>query len=70
MSYSLMCGPAPDDDGYGVCQVCQRLDCICSPNTFNHSDDPVTAAIEREAFEDELDRIADWWIGKRVEERR
>ncbi len=47
-----MCGPAPDDDGYGMCAVCQRLDCLCFPNTFTHRDEPETAAIENEAFED------------------
>ncbi len=50
--YSLMCGPAPDDDGYGVCQVCQRLDCLCGDNAWIHRDDPETAAFEIEAFED------------------
>jgi hypothetical protein len=34
-----------------MCAVCQRLDCLCEPNTWVHRDDPETAAIEHEALE-------------------
>lgn len=63
MSYSLMCGPAPDGDGYGWCDVCQRLDCICQPaNMWRHRDDPVTVAMDNEAMEA---AVMDWLEGER-----